>query len=175
MMKKAAFLVCIFLMLASTATACRLVAPTPDPDEIQRLVAEAVRATIEAMPTATPYPTYTPVPLPSIYTPHPTPTAVSGASISPRPIPTTPGSQPGTSTAFRTHIVVAGDTLGAIAKAYGTTVEAIVEANGIKDPSLIIIGQVLNIPAEETESASATPSTPTSTPIPPTTTPTGTP
>jgi LysM repeat protein len=174
-MKKAAFLVCIFLVLAPTATACRLVARTPDPDEIQRLVAEAVKATIEAMPTATPYPTYTPVPLPSTYTPYPTSTAVSGASISPRAIPATPRSQPGTSTAFRTHVVVAGDTLSGIAKEYGTTVAAIVEANGIADPSLIIVGQILNIPVEEAESAPATPSTPTATPIPPTTTPTGTP
>jgi len=171
-MTRAGLLMCVFLMLAPIVTACHLVAPTPDPEMIQRLVAEAVRATMEAMPTATPYPTYTPAPLPSSSTSHPTSTAVSGASISPKPIQATPTSQAGTSTAFRTHTVVAGDTLSALAKHYGTTVEAIVEANGIKDPSLIVVGQVLNIPVGKT--GPATP-TPTGAPETPTPTPTRTP
>lgn len=139
-------LVSICLVLAATVTACRTAVPTPDPAEIERLVAEAVQATIEAMPTATPYPTYTPVPLASTYTP--------SASVStPRPtytvtvVPLTPGSQPGS--AFRTHIVVAGDTLSGIAREYGTTVEAIMEANDLSDAGLIIIGQVLSIPVGE--------------------------
>jgi len=176
-MKRVTLLVCICLVLATTATACRLVAPTPDPNEIQRLVAEAVKATIEAMPTATPYPTYTPGALSPTYTPYPTHTVASGSSVSPRPIPPTPTSRPGASTTFRTHIVVAGDTLSGIAKEYGTTVEAIVEANGITNPSLIVVGQVLNIPVEEAESASATatPSAPAATPVTPTATPTETP
>lgn len=44
------------------------------------------------------------------------------------------------------YTVVAGDTLYAIARTYGTTVDAIVAANSIKNPSLIRIGQVLTIP-----------------------------
>jgi len=67
---------------------------------------------------------------------------------------------------------VAGDTLSALAKQYGTTVEAIVEANDLEDPSLIVVGQVLNIPVGET--GPATP-TPTGTPATPTATPTETP
>lgn len=175
-MKRVTLLMFICLALAVTATACHLVAPTPDPAEIERLVAEAVQATIAAMPTATPYPTYTPVPLASTYTP-------SASVYTPRPThtapvaPTTPGSQPGS--AFRTHIVVAGDTLSGLAKEYGTTVEAIMEANDLSDPGLIIVGQVLSIPVEEAGPASTpTPTTvltPTVTPMLPTATPTETP
>ena len=172
-MKRVTLLVFMCLVLVATAAGCRLVAPTPDPAEIERLVAAAVRATIEAMPTATPYPTYTPVP------PVPTYTASTGVNT-PRPaytatvVPITPGSQPGA--AFRTHIVVAGDTLSGIAKEYGTTVEAIMAANQISDPELIVIGQVLSITVEEAGPVS-TPAipTPTATPMPATATPTETP
>jgi len=156
-MKRVNLLVSICLVLAANVTACRLVAPTPDPAEIERLVAEAVQATIEAMPTATPYPTYTPMPLALTYTP-------SANVNTPRPTytvtvaPTTPGSQPGA--AFRTHIVVAGDTVSGIAKEYGTTIEAIMEANDLSDAGLIIVGQVLSIPVGEAGAAS-TPITPT--------------
>ncbi len=176
-MKRISLLVSICLMLAATATGCRLVAPTPDPAEIERLVAVAVQATIEAMPTATPYPTYTPVPL----TPTDTPSA---SANTPRPantataVPNTPASQ--SDTAFRTHVVVAGDTLSGIAKAYGTTVEAIMQANGLTDAGLIIIDQVLSIPFGEVGSTSTpAPPTPTLTPTlvltSTTTTPTATP
>jgi LysM repeat protein len=169
-------LVFICVVLAATVTGCRLIAPTPDPAEIERLVAVAVQATIEAMPTATPYPTYTPVPLAPTGTP-------SASANTPRPAntataaPNTPVSQ--SDTAFRTHVVVAGDTLSGLAKAYGTTVEAIMQANGLEDAGLIIIDQVLSIPVGETESTSASPTpttqTPTATSEPPTTTPTETP
>jgi len=187
-MKRVNLLVSICLVLAATAAACSL-KPTPDPAEIERLVAEAVQATIEAMPTATPYPTYTPAPLAPTYTP-------SARVYTPRPtdtvvVPGTPESQAGFT--FRSHIVVAGDTLSGLARGYGTTIEAIVEANELSDAGLIVVGQVLSIPVEEAEPAStpatpapltptatltsATPITPTltATPVPPTVTPTETP
>ena len=41
------------------------------------------------------------------------------------------------------HIVIAGDTLSKIAKANGTTVEALAKINGIKDPNKISVGQVI--------------------------------
>lgn len=156
-MKKVNLLVSICLVLVATVASCRPARPTPDPAEIERLVAEAVRATIEAVPVATPYPTYTPAPPAPIYTP-------SASVNTPRPtnvntvVPITPGSQPGT--AFRTHIVVAGDTVGGIAKEYGTTIEAIMEANDLSDAGLIIIGQVLSVPIGE-GGATSTPTTPT--------------
>ncbi|HNS50953.1 MAG TPA: LysM peptidoglycan-binding domain-containing protein [Anaerolineae bacterium] len=45
-----------------------------------------------------------------------------------------------------TYVVRRGDTLAAIAARYGTTVAAIVRANGIANPSLIVAGQRLTIP-----------------------------
>lgn len=45
-----------------------------------------------------------------------------------------------------THIVGPGDTLGALAAAYGVTVGDLAEANDIVDPNLIRVGQALVIP-----------------------------
>jgi LysM repeat protein len=168
-MKRVSLLASICLVLAATVTACHLVAPTPDPAVIERLVAEAVQATIAAMPTATPYPTYTAVPLAATYTPPVSANTPSASVNTPRPSSTVtaastkPGSQSGAE--FLTHIVVAGDTVSGIAKEYGTTVEAIMEANDLSDAALIIIGQVLSIPVEEAGAAS-TPITPTPAPTP---------
>lgn len=44
-----------------------------------------------------------------------------------------------------THLVAAGETLATIAQRYGTTVEAIAQANGITNPSQIYIGTQLSI------------------------------
>ena len=46
----------------------------------------------------------------------------------------------------KTYTIQAGDTLSGIAKKYGTTVDALVKANGIKDKNLIIAGKPLIIP-----------------------------
>ncbi len=48
--------------------------------------------------------------------------------------------------AVRTHTVVKGDTLATIAAAWGTTVDALAEQNGLSDPNLIVIGQQLSQP-----------------------------
>src|SRR5690606_30592767 len=45
-----------------------------------------------------------------------------------------------------THVVRSGDTLGSIAQRNGTTVQALVEANGIANPNLIVAGTTLKIP-----------------------------
>lgn len=45
-----------------------------------------------------------------------------------------------------THVVRSGETLSEIAARNGTTVKALVDANGIRDPHLIVVGQELNIP-----------------------------
>jgi LysM repeat protein len=45
-----------------------------------------------------------------------------------------------------THIVEAGETLGVIASRYGTTVDAIVQANNLENPNYVYIGQELAIP-----------------------------
>lgn len=45
-----------------------------------------------------------------------------------------------------TYTVQSGDTLGSIAKRYGTTVQAIVSANNLANPDSIRVGQKLTIP-----------------------------
>ncbi len=70
------------------------------------------------------------------------------------------GGSDGSDTGGRTHTVVEGDTLSAIADQYGTTIEAIMEANDISDASLVFVGQVLDIP----DAAPAPEPTPTPTP-----------
>lgn len=44
------------------------------------------------------------------------------------------------------YVVQEGDTLGSIALSHGTTAQAIVQANGLSDPNLILVGQRLVIP-----------------------------
>src|ERR1019366_9355216 len=46
-----------------------------------------------------------------------------------------------------THIVKRGENLTSIARLYGVTLAALEKANGIKNPSLITVGQRLIIPA----------------------------
>ena len=70
-----------------------------------------------------------------------------------------------------THKVVRGDTLWALSRKYGTTVDAIAKLNNIKNPNLIYVGQVLIISGKEASttpspSPSPSPSTPTPTPTP---------
>ncbi len=48
-------------------------------------------------------------------------------------------------TGFITYTVVRGDTLSEIAQRFGTTVGALAAENGIKNPNLIYVGQVLKI------------------------------
>lgn len=51
-----------------------------------------------------------------------------------------------TTAASATYTVQPGDTLFDIARRFGSTVDALVEANDISDPDLITPGQVLEIP-----------------------------
>jgi LysM repeat protein len=55
-------------------------------------------------------------------------------------------SQPPPAAAYREYTVVAGDTLSAIAQAFGVTIDAIKDANGLKS-DIIRVGQVLKIPS----------------------------
>ncbi len=66
-----------------------------------------------------------------------------GTTPPPQPQPQPTAAPP---TTPQTYTVVAGDTLTSIALRFGTTVSAIVQANGIVNPNLIFVGQVLNIP-----------------------------
>ena len=92
-------------------------------------------------PTATP--ALSPSPTAAVETPTPEPTAT------PTPTPTaTPTPRP-TATPL-VYIVKAGDQLQRIANKYGVTLKALMDANGIKNANLIIIGQKLIIPPKAT-------------------------
>ena len=79
--------------------------------------------------------------------PTPSPTAVatvrasvSVATPSPRAPSPTPRSTP------RTYVVQKGDSLSSIAARFGVTVQALMAANGLANPNLVNVGQVLVIP-----------------------------
>jgi LysM repeat protein len=57
-----------------------------------------------------------------------------------------------------THTVASGETVSAIAKRYGTTVQAVVAANGLDSRAFIRVGQTLSVPgASGAAAATATP------------------
>ena len=64
--------------------------------------------------------------------------ATPAPTVAPTPAPPPPQTQ--------TYVVQEGDTLAAIAQRFGTTTQALQQANGIDDPNQIVIGQVLVIP-----------------------------
>ncbi len=126
--------------------------------------------------------TSTPLPTRSIATPTPTtapapsvePTAESTA-VEPTPAPTTlpsptPTLEPPTATptgSLVIHTVKRGETLWDIARQYGTSIQAIAEANGLANPNRIITGQQLIIPAPGAVIPTTTlPPSPTRTPQP---------
>jgi LysM repeat protein len=62
-----------------------------------------------------------------------------------------PTNEPPAEAASLTHTVQANETLTSIARHYGVTVEAIVTANGIRNPNRIETGTTLFIPAATSE------------------------
>lgn len=97
--------------------------------------------TSQILPTVAPTKAPAAAPAPSATAPAPsaTPTAAPGST----PARSSTAGPGGT----RVHVVGAGDTLYRIAQLYGTTVEAIMAANGFKDRSQVLhVGDKLNIP-----------------------------
>jgi LysM repeat protein/predicted nucleic acid-binding Zn ribbon protein len=109
-----------------------------------------VSPTASVTPTATPLPTATfPV----------APTATPLYSPTPPPTATLPPNQ-------TRHVVESGETVGTIAKKYGTTTAAILEANGLKERTLIHPGDELIIPLPLADTPTPTPTlTPSPTPF----------
>jgi LysM repeat protein len=70
---------------------------------------------------------------------------IPGTSSSPEPAPSGPST---------TYAVRAGDTLSAIAYRFGTTVNSLVSLNGLVNPNLIYVGQVLKVPGQGEPSGS---------------------
>jgi LysM repeat protein len=70
--------------------------------------------------------------------------------VAPAASPTLTTSAPITHTGVPTYYVVrSGDTLFVIAAAHGSTVEAIMAANGLRNPDILDVGQVLLIPTTD--------------------------
>jgi LysM repeat protein len=78
----------------------------------------------------------------------------------PTPTPFSPTATP----ELLIHVVIEGEVVGLIAEEYGTTVEAILEANDLEDIDLISVGQELIIAGARRTPAAAVTSTPTPTP-----------
>ncbi|WP_448072065.1 LysM peptidoglycan-binding domain-containing protein [Georgenia yuyongxinii] len=82
------------------------------------------------------------------------PSAGAVASVTSAPAPA--ASTGGTAAGAR-HTVRGGETLSGIAKTYGTTVGALVSANGLRSADLIRIGQQLTIPGSGARPTTAVP------------------
>jgi LysM repeat protein len=99
--------------------------------------------------------------VPATPTDTPRPTATRRATFT--PVPATPSDTP-TPTVTPTpliYVIKKGDTLLAIARQYGVTVQAIQEVNGITDPRRLRINQEIIIPLEPGESEPTVVPTPT--------------
>jgi LysM repeat protein len=122
------------------AAAVAGVIKTPALVAVDATPSSSASASATPRPTSTPRPTPSATPSPTLSpTPSPTPTAL------PTPVPTA-APTPAPPAAARTYTVQQGDTLAAIAQRFGTTTQALQQANGIEDPNQIVIGQVLVIP-----------------------------
>ncbi len=85
------------------------------------------------------------------------PTFTPLPSASPRPTPTPAASATPAAVGGRTYTVRPGDTLSAIAARFGTTTSVLVKLNGIADPSLVRVGQVLKLTPAPSEAPTSTP------------------
>ncbi len=118
------------------------------PDMVATAMAESTRVAEASEPTVGPEapeaePTATPEPPTATPPPPPTNTPVAAATFT--PAPSSPTATPAPVSAGQ-HTVQAGENLFRIALRYNTTVDAIANANGIANPSLVYVGQVLTVP-----------------------------
>ncbi|MBN2004071.1 MAG: LysM peptidoglycan-binding domain-containing protein [Anaerolineae bacterium] len=137
--------------------------PMPTEDESATAVSEALTNTLSL--TSTPNPEQTQAPTVEPTTPAataaateaPTPAATAAATEAPTPAATAATTvttteavatiTPVTSSTPGKHIVQPNENLYRIALRYGTTPQALAEANGITNPALIFTGQELTIPS----------------------------
>ncbi len=132
----------LLFILALALSACVRPVPTPEVSPVPTSLPG--QTTPEALPTAPPAID------PDIPTGYPgeataVPDGSEGQPEATAVAPTADASTQGGGQA--THTIQAGDTLFSIAEQYGTTVDAIVAANGITDPNNVPLGTVLVIPA----------------------------
>ena len=90
-------------------------------------------------------PTVTPVASAVAVASGPAPTLVP-TEVEPTLVPAEPSVAPSPSSTPKTYKVRSGDTLGAIAREFGTTAKVLMQLNGIDNPRLLHVGQVLKLP-----------------------------
>jgi LysM repeat protein len=86
-------------------------------------------------------------PTPAATSPGATPAPVEAPTAATPPTPTPNFPEPASGATETAYVVQEGDNLTTIAEQFGTTVDAIVQANDIEDPNVILVGQELIIPA----------------------------
>jgi len=124
------------------------------PDVVASAVAESTRVAQTAEETQTNVtPTATPVPPTPTASPPPTTVPITAVpTYTPTPAP--PAQTP-VPTGQVEHTVQPGENLFRIALRYGTTVQAIANANGIANPAMIYVGQVLAVPSSGSQPPAA--------------------
>jgi len=127
----------VFILLLTILTACGQVVTRPT----------SVPPTMTPTVTPTVSPTVQATSTPAPYTPEPTATP----TLAPTPV---------------VHTISAGETLIAIARQYGVSVQAIQEANGITDPRTLRVGQEIRVPTDPDAQLGAGTPTPEPTPLP---------
>jgi LasA protease len=81
---------------------------------------------------------------------HLAPTRLPGSSIL-TPTPDNPHSQPTLRSEPDQYTVEYGDTLGEIARRYSLSLDLLMQANSLIDPNNLSVGQILQIPAQESQ------------------------
>jgi murein DD-endopeptidase MepM/ murein hydrolase activator NlpD len=77
--------------------------------------------------------------------------AHESSSSATTPTPDLPHAIPTPRDVLDQYTVQSGDTLGSIAQAYGITLEALLQANGLDESSILMVGTVLDIPPVEVD------------------------
>jgi LysM repeat protein len=152
------------LVLVSCNFSSEQTDPTPEMQVVTATFAPTqvmptVTPTLRLVPTSTlrPPPTFEPPTQTPSFTPIPSPTPTATLDMmfsvpnlrgAETPTPTsTPGCEPRKDWKL-TYTVQRDDALALIADRYNTTVQALVEANCLDNPNLIVIGQELRVPGE---------------------------
>ena len=108
--------------------------------------AAANNATPPATATASPPAFPTPAVAPGTPCPCATPRAATPDAIAASPAAPAPVATAAIDASARRYVVAPGDTLALLARRFGTTVPALVAANELDSPDLILVGQELLIP-----------------------------
>ncbi|MBZ0276517.1 MAG: LysM peptidoglycan-binding domain-containing protein [Anaerolineae bacterium] len=149
-----------------TVTSTQVPPPSATPDDLG-IVTPVTPPTVE-VPSITPPDTFTPT---LTFTPSATPTLTLTPQPSFTPTPTaevleitntfTPTVTTPPADGFLNnivHIVQRGDTVGELARLYGSTIDAIISKNGLNESALIQVGQSLLIPVRLPPPMTSTPS-----------------